>query len=87
MLIKLIKKYLEKVNKKKVTDIEIIIQSNNETVTIKLANWLVYEMQLIDSDDNRVKYQFKHEQLNKSLPKDIFFLDLPSDVNIIDSRN
>ena len=63
-----------------------LITPDNEQIFVLIKDDLIIEIQLLDNSENMVKYSFSAEKINKQLSKDIFELNLPEDVNVIDNR-
>jgi len=61
------------------TDAEEIIQ-------LSISDSMVNELKYFDLESNSVTYKFKNEIINKALPELIYQVELPEDVNIIDTR-
>lgn len=72
-------------NKENGTQIKLVTPEN-EKICIRIKDGLIIEIQIFDNSENMVKYSFFSEKINKQLSQDIFELNLPEDVNIIDNR-
>ncbi len=58
-----------------------------ETLYLQISNYLVTNLNIVDSENNSVKYSFSEMDINNSLPDGIFIFDIPGDASVIDSRN
>ncbi len=63
-----------------------LITPENEQIFVRIKDNLIIEIQIVDNSANMVKYSFSAEKINKQLSQEIFELNLPEDVNIIDNR-
>ncbi len=63
-----------------------LITPENEQIFVWIKDNLIIEIQIFDNSENMVKYSFSAEKINKQLSQNIFELNLPEDVNIIDNR-
>jgi len=63
-----------------------LITPDNEQIFVLIKDNLIIEIQIFDNSENMVKYSFSAEKINQQLAKEIFELNLPEDVNVIDNR-
>lgn len=63
-----------------------LITPENEQIFVWIKDNLIIEIQIFDNSENMVKYSFSAEKINKQLSQNIFELNLPEDVNVIDNR-
>ena len=63
-----------------------LITPDNEQIFVRIKDNLIIEIQIFDNSENMVKYSFSSEIINEQLAEDIFELNLPEDVNVIDNR-
>lgn len=63
-----------------------LVTPENEQIFVLIKDSLIIEIQIFDNSENMVKYSFSAEKINKQLSQNIFELNLPEDVNIIDNR-
>ena len=87
---KIIEQYWEKSEKKikhlTATGIIVILISDSEELEILFSHSHIMFFKFTDISGNTVKYSFKNIVKNTELNEDVFKLQLPENVNIIDSR-
>ncbi|MBN1948620.1 MAG: outer membrane lipoprotein carrier protein LolA [Candidatus Cloacimonetes bacterium] len=57
-----------------------------ERIIVRTENDFIKELTYVDNTGNQVHYEFFNEQYNVVLPDEIFRVEIPSQVNIIDNR-
>ena len=63
-----------------------LISGTGEKIVVEIENNLIVGFTFFDDAGNYVKYEFRNIVLNKSISAEIFQMNLPKDVNIIDRR-
>ena len=63
-----------------------LVSETGEKIEVKIKHNLIVGFTFFDDAGNYVKYEFQNIILNKSIPAEIFRINLPEDVNIIDRR-
>jgi len=63
-----------------------LISETGEKIVVEIENNLIVGFTFFDDAGNYVKYEFRNIVLNKSISAEIFQMNLPKDVNIIDRR-
>ena len=63
-----------------------LISETGEKIEVEIEKNLISGFTFYDDAGNYVKYKFRNIVLNKSIPAEIFQMNLPKDVNIIDRR-
>ncbi len=58
----------------------------NEQIHLSIKDSLLYDILILDENMNSVHYKFSNAKVNLKLPANIFDLTLPSNTNIIDTR-
>jgi outer membrane lipoprotein-sorting protein len=60
---------------------------NNEHIKMKFYQNKLIQLQILDADKNKVRYNFQTIKMNKSIKKEILDFELPESVQFIDTRN
>jgi len=57
-----------------------------ETIQFTISDNRVIQLTYFDLEKNSVTYSFSNERMNEPLPQGIYLIELPEDVNLIDTR-